>query len=297
MWLNYNITQMKVTEIDGTIIEVYNPPANDSFGNNIGVSYRFILAVVLSYSLSVCLWHPIVILIKSYLLLEKFKSKKNEDMICEAYYFCELTKLIEMYEKNYCNMNDNNNNNNNNNNKYNSRIEGEFAQIVLPEAPKTLNTSLAGEGESGFEMQRVKTLENVLKDEIIIIGDLDYENENENRHSADNNKYNNVNRSEFCEWNEKEALNWLKYVLKNANDEKNEINEFCKRVEKVAMTGKIMMKYVTTSNGDKNILVQKLQSKIQYNKKSFIWEAFAKELTRIYGFGTKNGWKANGIYI
>ena len=95
-WLNYNLTANAINDIilntDPTLLKtVYNPPSGDSFGDSMEVSTRFLIAVVLSYLLSVFLWQPLIIAIKSFITLLRYL--KNPDKVNEALLFYEHRTL------------------------------------------------------------------------------------------------------------------------------------------------------------------------------------------------------------
>ena len=59
-WLNYNATAEQVLLLNGSTTQLYIPPANNSFGENLEVSTKFMLAVFVSH---ICLWQPLIMLI------------------------------------------------------------------------------------------------------------------------------------------------------------------------------------------------------------------------------------------
>ena len=90
-WLNYNLTVSAIDNIllssvnDDNFYNVYNPPSGDSFGDSLDVSTRFLISVCISYFLSVFLWQPLIIGIKSFLTLINYL--KNPNKVNEALLF------------------------------------------------------------------------------------------------------------------------------------------------------------------------------------------------------------------
>ena len=63
--LRYEL-KLRILDINDTHTSLYNPPNNnDSFGKGMSVSMRFLLTVFYSYMLSVFLWQPLILFIKS----------------------------------------------------------------------------------------------------------------------------------------------------------------------------------------------------------------------------------------
>ena len=52
--------------------------------------------MILSYLLTVFLWQPLILSIKTVNLLRKFKSKKEDDMITEGRFYWEPDMLIKL---------------------------------------------------------------------------------------------------------------------------------------------------------------------------------------------------------
>ena len=77
-WINYNLTEVQVEQLDGTNNQVYSPPTNDSYGDDVSVSARFIISVILSYVIGVLFWQPIIILAKSAYKLIKIERNPNK---------------------------------------------------------------------------------------------------------------------------------------------------------------------------------------------------------------------------
>ena len=112
--LNFNATQEYINDLllNNNTISYYNPPSNDTFGNNLSVSIRFMLSVFYSYMLAVFFWQPLTIFIKTIFQLKKYQKNKEDDIhegkvFYDDNIFVNLTNLAS---------NSNNNNNNNNNN-------------------------------------------------------------------------------------------------------------------------------------------------------------------------------------
>ena len=86
LWFNYNSTQDHIEKIMSAFDGIaYEPPTNDTFGDNLKVSSRFLLCVFLSYLLSVFFWNPIRIALMTILKLRKYLN--NPDKIGEAKLF------------------------------------------------------------------------------------------------------------------------------------------------------------------------------------------------------------------
>ena len=91
--INYNVTQSEIDDIlsywESNGHSLYTPPENDSFTSGsedgMSVSVRFLMAVLLSYCLSIFLWQPIILAIKS--LIRLIKLDKNPNQINEALLF------------------------------------------------------------------------------------------------------------------------------------------------------------------------------------------------------------------
>ena len=86
--LNYNATESEINGIlnqfDGT---VYNPPENDSYGDDLDVSSRFLFTVFFSYMFSVFVWNPILLALKS--IYKLYHLNKNPHHINEGKLFYE----------------------------------------------------------------------------------------------------------------------------------------------------------------------------------------------------------------
>ena len=87
--LNYNVTQCAIDNIvrdwENNGRSLYSPPEYDSFNvENNSVTSRFLLAVLLSYCLSVFLWQPLFLALKSFCklrLLHKRPNRVNEALL------------------------------------------------------------------------------------------------------------------------------------------------------------------------------------------------------------------------
>ena len=85
-WINYNCTQSSIDDIitnwENNGNSLYNPPKSDSFSSGFGVesmdvSIRFLIAVMLSYFLSIFVWQPLVLAIKACLRLRMLHKRPN----------------------------------------------------------------------------------------------------------------------------------------------------------------------------------------------------------------------------
>ena len=83
-WLNYNKTENDISKILNSDPSLFNPPDNDSFGDNITSTDRWLLSIFLSYNMSIFISTPII----AYFLQLKYILcyKQNKD-IDETYYF------------------------------------------------------------------------------------------------------------------------------------------------------------------------------------------------------------------
>ena len=89
-WINYNVTESVIKSIFDEYHEngnsVYNPPATDSFSTSgMSISARFMICVTISYLLSIFLWQPIIIAIKS--LIKTIKLSNNRDLLIQQLLF------------------------------------------------------------------------------------------------------------------------------------------------------------------------------------------------------------------
>lgn len=91
--LNYNATQTVIDNINGTLSNDYQPPVDDSFGEGLRVSVRFLISVALSYILGVFVWQPLVLLLRSYCKLRLYR--KNPNYLTEANLFFNEKYLIQ----------------------------------------------------------------------------------------------------------------------------------------------------------------------------------------------------------
>ena len=125
--LNYNETENAINQILYELHQngdsLYYPPSGDSFDNNMEISRRFLLCVLISYLLSVFFWQPIIIAIKSLirLIILSKKRKKNQNKINEATYayFYRLNVNSDDFNEHHYNgdINDNNGTNDDSHNQ------------------------------------------------------------------------------------------------------------------------------------------------------------------------------------
>ena len=93
-WLNYYQTESNITNITGVTIMNYDIIEGDSFGDDLNVSERFMLAVFTSFFLGVFLWQPLTLLIKSLLKLRSLI--KNPDQVNEAFLLFDKKNLVDL---------------------------------------------------------------------------------------------------------------------------------------------------------------------------------------------------------
>ena len=83
--INYNYTQSSINKIlnkfDGS---VYKPSPNDSFGNNLTVSQRFILSVFYSILISAMIYSPLQTLAEAILCVVTKKRKVKFKPNCQC---------------------------------------------------------------------------------------------------------------------------------------------------------------------------------------------------------------------
>ena len=96
--INYNYTQERVLSRNGTFDSNYHRPRGDldSFGDDVSVSDRFLLAVFLSYFLGVAFWHPLIVALKSMYKLKKIHDKPK--ILREALLFYDSKNLVDLHE-------------------------------------------------------------------------------------------------------------------------------------------------------------------------------------------------------
>lgn len=96
--INYNYTQKRVSSINGTFRRRYHRPRGDfdSFGDDVSVSDRFLLAVFLSYFFSVLFWHPLIVVLKSMYKLKKVHDKPK--VLTQALLFYDSKNLIDLHK-------------------------------------------------------------------------------------------------------------------------------------------------------------------------------------------------------
>lgn len=108
VWLDYNATQTDINNIlsqyvgYGGDIEYtpYNPQnENDSFGDDVSISMRFILTCILSYIFSLFFFAPIKLYIKSLYRLLKYVRKPNKINEALLFYDNKYLMNIELEEK------------------------------------------------------------------------------------------------------------------------------------------------------------------------------------------------------
>lgn len=96
VWLNYNATQAVVENITGTYVSYYVPPEDDSFGDGMDVSTRFILGCLYGLVMGALVWDPLTVLI--FTAKELVGYVMNPNQLDEAKLFYETKHLVNLHE-------------------------------------------------------------------------------------------------------------------------------------------------------------------------------------------------------
>lgn len=97
--LNYNATQDAINSNHGhdDYSHGYNPPRYDSFGEDFDVSSRFLMAVFLSYLISVFFWNPLLLAFK--VMYKLYLMRKNPDYVGEGKLFYNEKNRLALVDK------------------------------------------------------------------------------------------------------------------------------------------------------------------------------------------------------
>ena len=73
-------------------------------------------------------------------------------------------------------------------------------------------------------------------------------------------------------WGSKDINSWLELELKHAKFDQDTIDGFMNQFREIDMTGMILQAWLKDSNGDKDALLTRLQTKIDWRPKSMVWD-------------------------
>ena len=91
-WINFNTSQSDVEKILNENPAVFDPPKNDSFGENVTSTNRWLISIAVSYSISVFITGPIIAFILQ--LKNVLFYKPGKDLTQESSFFSLYVHFI-----------------------------------------------------------------------------------------------------------------------------------------------------------------------------------------------------------